>query len=198
MNETVMIGDEVTLPSLSDPEPGQLHVWCENADGTGNCYNGGDTIVVTDEGLTLYEAYIDDPAYVEPSVDPVPEPAIVPDGGDAANDATANEYTVSYYGQPAEGYGGTVVAYGTEAEQQDLFVPEVSERTDVYDEPLEKTAPLGVNMESNINSGSIWGILQQIWPYIVALLFSFFIFFILLFKRKKDDDEEEEAAGSKR
>ena len=84
-------------------------------------------------------------------------------------------------------------------EQNELPVPQVSERTDVLDNSLEKTEPLGVNVESNINSGSIWGILQQIWPYIVALLFSFFIFFILLFKRRKDEEEEEEeAAGGKK
>ena len=194
MNETVKIGDEVTLPTLSDPEPGELHVWCENADGTGNCYNGNDTIVVTEEGLTLHEAYIDDPAYVEPTVEPTikPDPNVGPADGEYTDSPAVAPViaTVTYSNSYVDNYTPTDTSDSNE--QNELPVPQVSEKTDVLDNSLEKTEPLGVNIESNINSGSIWGILEQIWPYIIALLFSFFIFFILLFKRRKDEEEDEE------
>ena len=185
-----MIGDEITLPSLSDPEQGKLHVWCENADGTGNCYNGEDTIVVTDEGLTLHEAYIDDPAYLDPSIDPTPE--VNPENNDYPEIVSVADI-VEYY-EAYESYVGSNVSdsvYGN-GKQNDLSVPQAGERNDTIDSILEKTEPLGVNLESNISGRGIWGILQQIWPYLLALLFLFFIFFIILFKRRKDDDEEEE------
>ena len=190
----VLVGGAVTLPTLSDPEPGELHVWCENADGTGNCYNGNDTIVVTEEGLTLHEAYIDDPAYVEPAVEPTikPDPNVGPADGEYTDSPAVAPViaTVTYSNSYVDNYTPTNTSDSNE--QTELPVPQVSEKTDVLDNSLEKTEPLGVNIESNINSGSIWGILQQIWPYIIALLFSFFIFFILLFKRRKDEEEEEE------
>ena len=190
MNETVKIGDDVTLPTLSDPEPGELHVWCENADGTGNCYNGEDTIVVTEEGLTLYEAYIDDPAYIEPVDDSEP---VVDFGQNDNVEAAHNEdinitsvYQVDNY---------IMAEVSSDENQQDMAVPQVSERNDISSETLGKVNPLGVTNKDD--GGGIWGILQYIWPYIMSILFLFFIFFILLAKRRKDDDEEEVADGKK-
>ena len=186
----VLVGGAVTLPTLSDPEPGELHVWCENADGTGNCYNGEDTIVVTEEGLTLYEAYIDDPAYLEPVDDSEP---VVDFGQNDNVEAAHNEdinitsvYQVDNY---------IMAEVSSDENQQDMAVPQVSERNDISSETLGKVNPLGVTNKDD--GGGIWGILQYIWPYIMSILFLFFIFFILLAKRRKDDDEEEVADGKK-
>ena len=140
----------------------------------------------------MYEAYIDDPAYLEPVddsesvVEPVQNNVI--ENVANVNTNTPSMYQVDYY-NATEDLG--------DEDQQDLTVPQVSERNDIISEALGKVDPLGVTYKDNINGGSIWDILQQIWPYIMSIMFSFFIFFILLAKRRKDD-EEEEAVDSKK
>ena len=68
----VPVGEETTLPALSEPEEGYLHLWCKDSTDINTCY-AGDSVITVEEDLDLHEAYITDPSYVPP-VDPVDDP----------------------------------------------------------------------------------------------------------------------------
>ena len=166
----VAVGESTTLPTLSDPEEGFLHLWCKGDKESADCYNGGTAVIVEDEDMNFYEVYKEDPDYVKTN-----EESII----NAINEVVSPQ-NISRY-----------VAYVVL--DDDLPVPSgyVDDKTDDLNEgDLEKIKPLGV--ERNTNNKGIMMVLESIWPYLL-MLFSIFIFFIiLLFKRRKDDDEEEE------
>jgi len=62
--QEVAVGENVTLPELSEPEEGYLHLWCKDSVDGEACYVGGDLVVVESDKVDFYEVYREDPNYV--------------------------------------------------------------------------------------------------------------------------------------
>ncbi len=59
--QQVLVGGATELLELADDaEEGQLHVWCTDRQDSSTCHFGGETIIVQDEDINFYEAYIRD------------------------------------------------------------------------------------------------------------------------------------------
>lgn len=197
-------GDTITLPDLPDDKPGYFHVWCEDKADEATCKNGGETVTVAEDDMNFYENYIVDPNYAKPEVPVIePEQNIVDDSDD--NDDI--EYSVRYVSSNvddsnsarADGGENYYTSVSQDAEPE-VAVPTVDStiRDDTIKQQLDTVKPLGVTLNENLSGEGFWGIMKDIWMYVVSILLAFgFFFFILLWKRRKDDEEEEEENFSK-
>ena len=154
--------------------------------------------------MNFYENYIVDPNYAKPEVPVIePEQNIVDDSDD--NDDI--EYSVRYVSSNvddsnsarADGGENYYTSVSQDAEPE-VAVPTVDStiRDDTIKQQLDTVKPLGVTFNENLSGDGFWGIMKDIWMYVVSILLAFgFFFFILLWKRRKDDEEEEEENFSK-
>ena len=206
----VPVGEETTLPELTEPEEGFLHLWCEDKEDLTTCLEGNTTITVT-EDQAFHEALLPDPDYTAPVIPDPTEPTPIEDPSDpndtpgedkSTDDSVVENDTATYeiesivYSNNAD--GPIVLENSTEEPEESELVVPLSQPADTHDdtvsEPLEKTNPLGVTKKENGKGAT--GLWRILFPCLSVLLSIFF--FIILFKRKKDDeDEEEEVAQNK-
>ena len=187
-------GAELTLPTLENDREGYFRVWCSDKTNESTCKNGGETIIVEEEDMNLYENYIKDEDYKK---NDEPDNEIE----EHKDDDTAEYYVRYDYGEDNDndiiatidtqgGYYGDI-----QNDEPEVVVPAVNAdvRDDTKKHELEEVKPLGVTMQEDLQGQGFWGLMQQIWPYIIAILCSLGFFFIILFvKRRKDDKDEEE------
>ena len=189
-----LVGGALTLPTLENDREGYFHVWCSDKTNESTCKNGGETIIVEEEDMNLYENYIKDEDYKK---NDEPDNEIE----EHKDDDTAEYYVRYDYGEDNDndiiatidtqgGYYGDI-----QNDEPEVVVPAVNAdvRDDTKKHELEEVKPLGVTMQEDLQGQGFWGLMQQIWPYIIAILCSLGFFFIILFvKRRKDDEDEEE------
>ena len=204
MEKEALVGGAVDLLDLADDREGYIHVWCEDVADETTCHAAGGSIIVEEENMEFYENYIVDPNYAKPEVPVIePEQNIVDDSDD--NDDI--EYSVRYVSSNvddsnsarADGGENYYTSVSQDAEPE-VAVPTVDStiRDDTIKQQLDTVKPLGVTLNENLSGEGFWGIMKDIWMYVVSILLAFgFFFFILLWKRRKDDEEEEEENFSK-